>query len=253
MTIGKPLFLSFLVHSLLLCGAMVFVRQMPLEERVFTVEIRESPVVNSAAEQGDKVRPYKRDHPKADAKRKVRPPIPSSQHSGRPGDSAGKAEHGEVPQDRRSPPDLRSEGEISDKQEAHPAGLREGVTLVTSEGGQGAPQVAKASGGRGEGPALSSLHQTGGSNQDLLGQLRASIEKALIYPPLARKRKLEGTVLVHFRINGNGTPLDVRVIKSSNYAILDEEAIRTVIRAAPLPSIGGGVELPIRFRLLTGP
>jgi len=86
--------------------------------------------------------------------------------------------------------------------------------------------------------------------------IRAAIEKALIYPQLAKKRGLEGTAIAEFTINKKGNPENIRIIKSTGYSILDTAAKDTVIRAAPFSVTGGRdrtpYEIPITYRLKKG-
>jgi len=85
--------------------------------------------------------------------------------------------------------------------------------------------------------------------QDLYASIRNAIDRAKIYPLLARKRKIEGTVIIEFIINNKGYPQDIRIEKSSGHEILDSAAIKTVKNAAPLPHIQGKIIIPIRFKL----
>jgi periplasmic protein TonB len=85
--------------------------------------------------------------------------------------------------------------------------------------------------------------------QDLYASVRNAIDRAKVYPLLARKRKLEGTVIMEFIINNKGYPQDIRIDKSSEHEILDSAAIKTVKNAAPLPHIQGKIIIPIRFKL----
>ena len=85
--------------------------------------------------------------------------------------------------------------------------------------------------------------------QDLYASIRNAIERVKIYPLLARKRKIEGTVIMEFIINNKGYPQDIRIEKSSEHEILDSAAIKTVKNAAPLPHIQGKIIIPIRFKL----
>lgn len=57
------------------------------------------------------------------------------------------------------------------------------------------------------------------------------IEKNQQYPALARKRKIEGKVLVEFMVQTDGSLTDIRVLKKMGSG-LDDEALR-LIRAAP--------------------
>lgn len=79
--------------------------------------------------------------------------------------------------------------------------------------------------------------------------IRAAIEKAKTYPILARKKKIEGTVITEFAINAKGFPENVRVRKSSGHEILDSAALNIISKAAPFPQIKEPVEIPITFSL----
>jgi len=86
-------------------------------------------------------------------------------------------------------------------------------------------------------------------NADISKTIRTAIEKALIYPPLAKKRGIEGTVTAGFSINSRGYPENIKILRTSGHEILDSAAIDTVTRASPLPFIKGNIEIPITFIL----
>jgi TonB family protein len=79
--------------------------------------------------------------------------------------------------------------------------------------------------------------------------IRDSIEKAKIYPLLARKKKFQGTVLTAFTISNGGRPVNIAIKKSSGHEVLDSEAVQTVRRAAPFPLIDKRIVIPITFTL----
>lgn len=83
-------------------------------------------------------------------------------------------------------------------------------------------------------------------------RIKSSIQGALLYPALARKRGVEGTVIAGFSIDALGLPRGIRVIKSSGHGILDREVISTIKRASPYPYLDGGIEVPVTFRLRDG-
>ena len=85
--------------------------------------------------------------------------------------------------------------------------------------------------------------------QDLYASIRNAIERAKIYPLLARKRKMEGTVITGFTIDNKGQPQNIKIEKSSGHEILDSAAIRIVINAAPLACVKGEITIPISFIL----
>lgn len=88
-------------------------------------------------------------------------------------------------------------------------------------------------------------------NYRLIKKIRAAIQKATTYPPLARKRKIEGTVLAGFSINKSGIPVDIKILKTSGYGILDREVIRIIKRASPYPFLRERIEVPVSFRLVS--
>lgn len=93
-------------------------------------------------------------------------------------------------------------------------------------------------------------HGVGGDRAGLIARIREAIERATIYPPLARRRRLEGTVLAAFFINDKGMPERIRVLESSGYGILDREVVSIIKRASPYPPLGENIEVPISFRLI---
>lgn len=98
--------------------------------------------------------------------------------------------------------------------------------------------------------ASASQRQKGQTTDALLKQrIRDALQANLIYPYIARKRRLEGTVLMEFRLNDRGIPEGIRVAKGSNYAVLDEAARETVLKTAPFPAKDTSIEVPIRFSL----
>ena len=85
--------------------------------------------------------------------------------------------------------------------------------------------------------------------KDYYALITAAIEKAKTYPFLARKKKIEGTVIAAFRINAKGYPQDINIRKSSGFEILDSAAMKIVTKAAPFPHVSEPVEIPITFRI----
>lgn len=125
-----------------------------------------------------------------------------------------------------------------------------GITLV--HGGQGVDSgpagvsANKGHGADGLGPGGAVATR---ANPDIYRAIRASIEKALIYPVLAKKRGIEGTVFTAFSIGRTGQPENIRVIRSSGSGALDTAAVDTVRKASPFPLTTGEIEVPITFRL----
>jgi len=87
------------------------------------------------------------------------------------------------------------------------------------------------------------------SVEERLVEIQRRIQRAVVYPPMAREQGLEGIALLQFEIRHDGEPAAVEVAHSSGYSILDRAAERSVHRAAPLPWVYGRIEVPVRFAL----
>ena len=93
----------------------------------------------------------------------------------------------------------------------------------------------------------------------ILSQIRRDLTQYFYYPPLARRKGLQGTVLLGFGISGQGAIHNIRVVKSSGYAILDlaaQDAMQQLEKlswyAATLHGKAMDLELPVIFRLTEG-
>jgi protein TonB len=125
-----------------------------------------------------------------------------------------------------------------------------GLTGVVSSGAAPGEGGSTPFGGQ---PASSAVDSRGtGGYTDAVAIIRESLERALTYPPLARKRKQEGTVVTEFSINARGLPENIRVVKSSGFEILDASAKNTIVKASPFPVVKGNIEVPITYRLEKG-
>ncbi len=83
----------------------------------------------------------------------------------------------------------------------------------------------------------------------LMRQIRARIEAAVAYPAAARRRSLEGSAGVRFRVASDGRPYDIELGRSSGHSLLDRAAVRAVNAGAPFPPLDGPISVPISFRL----
>ncbi len=92
----------------------------------------------------------------------------------------------------------------------------------------------------------------GDPGNEFLAKIRRAIEEELTYPPLARRRKMEGTVVVGFGIDRSGMPTGIEIVESSGFSVLDREVIEIIRRASPFPYIPERVEVPVSFRLVEG-
>ncbi len=82
-----------------------------------------------------------------------------------------------------------------------------------------------------------------------VAEIHRRIQAALVYPPLARRREVEGVSEVAFEIGPGGAPVGVALQRSSGSPLLDRAAERAVHDAAPLPLVLGRLRVPVRFEL----
>lgn len=91
----------------------------------------------------------------------------------------------------------------------------------------------------------------------LLGELQTHLSRYLVYPPLARERGWEGTVLLGLRVESDGHLERIRIERSSGYAVLDHSALNSLIRLGHLAEVsvwlngrGMDMQLPVIYRLV---
>ena len=73
--------------------------------------------------------------------------------------------------------------------------------------------------------------------------IKQKIESHRRYPRSARKHKLEGKATLEFIVVSNGSAHSLKLLHSSGYAVLDDEAMAMAKRASPFPPI------PAEFKL----
>lgn len=91
----------------------------------------------------------------------------------------------------------------------------------------------------------------------LLGEVQTRLSRYLRYPPLAREKGWEGTVLVGFRMDPDGNLDQIHVARSSGYDVLDQSAVHSLSRVERLeqltPRLQGqalAMQLPVIYRLI---
>ena len=78
------------------------------------------------------------------------------------------------------------------------------------------------------------------------------------YPAMARRREIQGVVLLSVVVDVSGFPLTVTVKQGSGHRILDESALQAVKQWHFVPAQRGGrpvqamITIPIRFQLMNG-
>lgn len=131
-------------------------------------------------------------------------------------------------------------------------GLRKAQPRSAALPRSGTDQKRQAHVGAGEqagaGPKSGAGSSQAGDNK-ILAEIRRLIERAKHYPLMARRRGIEGTAAVGFRILADGQVTDVRLRQSSGAVILDEAALGTIKKAAPLPAYPEPIHLRIHFAL----
>ena len=76
---------------------------------------------------------------------------------------------------------------------------------------------------------------TQGDMQSYMVVVRDWLERHKRYPLKAKRRKQEGVVKLWFKVDTTGRVVNFRVEESSGYATLDDEVVRMLKRAEPLP------------------
>ncbi len=89
--------------------------------------------------------------------------------------------------------------------------------------------------------------------------IRKKIEEHKEYPEWARENGLEGKVWLEFTLLKNGKIVGLKIVKSSDYGVLDRAALNSVEAAAPFPPFPKGINrnrlnirLLVRFKLQEG-
>ncbi|MBM4384172.1 MAG: energy transducer TonB [Deltaproteobacteria bacterium] len=82
-----------------------------------------------------------------------------------------------------------------------------------------------------------------------LEQIRERVQAAVVYPPAARERGIQGVARIQFRIDPAGRAADVVTVESSGSQLLDGAALQAARDALTLPQLYGWVRIPVRFEL----
>lgn len=128
---------------------------------------------------------------------------------------------------------------------ASPGGGGPGTEVKQGGGGPG-----KGRGGVGGGKGVGNPNAL----KAYTAQVRRRLERFKKYPPSAQANRIQGTVTVSFTIDRSGSLRSPRLVKGSGYAVLDQEVMAMLNRAAPMPPIPKEITqnsisltVPIRF------
>jgi TonB family protein len=81
--------------------------------------------------------------------------------------------------------------------------------------------------------------------------IRDIIQKNIAYPHMARKRGLEGKVVVSFIVCADGEAQDITITESSGFEVLDRSAVEAVRKASPFPKppVKAALIIPVVYKL----
>lgn len=95
-----------------------------------------------------------------------------------------------------------------------------------------------------------------GKFNNYLQRIRGELIRHRQYPYLARRFRQQGVCIVGFTVYASGRVTDARIVRSSGHSTLDEEVLRMLQAATPLPPIPESlardklaVEVPVEFNL----
>ncbi|MGL5185868.1 MAG: energy transducer TonB [Plesiomonas shigelloides] len=144
----------------------------------------------------------------------------------------------------------KTEKKSTDNTEQHnPVAASTGTTAAnksaTTQSASGAPNTASRA-------APASTAQARGSNSEPRFRVPPSAPE---YPKASRMRRQEGTVLLEVKLGTQGEQLQVVLLKSSGFPLLDRSALKAVKGWQFLPQEINGqgvshvVRIPVRFEL----
>lgn len=85
-----------------------------------------------------------------------------------------------------------------------------------------------------------------------LGEIRGLLLQNLKYPKMAQKLKMQGEVRIAFSLNSDGSVEDIKIIESSGFDLLDEDAKMLIEKTAshfPKPSKSVRISVPLSYVL----
>jgi len=130
---------------------------------------------------------------------------------------------------------------------AQPALTSEGES---GGGGLGSPGISGVPGGSIKGGSVENAKRL--YLKEHFAYIRDMIMKYVSYPHVARKRGWTGKVVVSFIVSEKGLVNDIRIVESSGFPILDNNAIETIKKAAPFPKppVRAELVMPIVYKIL---
>ncbi len=137
---------------------------------------------------------------------------------------------------------------------AKPPADRPSTSAPSVAGSDGKSGTEKSS-NTGDGKDTSSGGRPG-SADSYFARLQAWLEQHKEYPLSARRRRREGTAVLNFTMDRSGAILEASILRGTGHASLDEEVMRMIRRASPLPPFPGDftdarltLSVPVQFQL----
>jgi TonB family protein len=122
-------------------------------------------------------------------------------------------------------PEADHREEAYENEETQDSGNSTGSDAESMEDGGSAGNNGEMREGEAEG---SGEAMTNREYEVLLAYIKDFISENLVYPPMARRRNVQGVVGVYFEIDENGEPVSVAVHNSSGSSILDNAAVSLI-------------------------
>jgi TonB family protein len=144
---------------------------------------------------------------------------------------------------------LGSPGNFSFRKRMHSTNMirdsKESSESTASSVGTGSP----GSGGGFGGGTGGGIGPGKGKGDPRLSRIWLKINRSKYYPRIARKNGWEGSPRIRFAIDSDGQVNSVNLVKSCGIPELDEAALETIRRSAPLPYYPKTITLAIRYSL----
>jgi len=108
--------------------------------------------------------------------------------------------------------------------------------------------------GAGSAPTMDALNA---ARNDIQSRIHRDFNRHFSYPPLARRHGWEGAVRLGYDVTSEGRVINVRVLASSGYLVLDRDAQETLSRVPLLGPTGWprpieALELAVHYQLMEG-
>lgn len=148
-------------------------------------------------------------------------------------------------------PEAAASKEVASTEPLQEKPSTEAPTVAGSGGKSGTQESANV----GSGESTSSGGRPG-SADSYFARLQAWLEQHKEYPSSARRRRQEGTAVLTFTMNRDGDVLVAHIRRGTGHKALDDEVIKMIERAAPLPALPDDftqreltLSVPVQFQL----